>query len=48
MVRQDSHRLIAAAFDLLESKTTDPIIISIEPELVEPRTQYRGPISELG
>lgn len=48
MIRQDSHRLIAKAFELIDKKTTKPMLIEIEPELIPPRTMYNGPFSELG
>jgi LacI family transcriptional regulator, fructose operon transcriptional repressor len=48
MVRQNTAGLIAAAYDLLESKTTEPVIVEVDPDLVEPRTLYRGPMSNLG
>lgn len=48
MVRQNSHGLIATAFDLIDSGKVEPMMIQIEPELVPPRTIYQGPFSELG
>lgn len=48
MIRQNSHRLISTAFDLIDSGTTGPVMIEIEPELIPPRTIYNGPFTELG
>lgn len=48
MVRQNSNKLISTAFDLIDSGTTDPVLVQIEPELIPPRTIYNGPFSELG
>jgi LacI family fructose operon transcriptional repressor len=48
MVRQNSNALIARAFELIESRTTDPVLIEIAPELIPPRTIYKGLFGELG
>jgi LacI family fructose operon transcriptional repressor len=48
MVRQNSNKLIATAFDLVDRGTTEPVLIEIEPELIPPRTIYNGPFTELG
>jgi LacI family fructose operon transcriptional repressor len=48
MIRQDSNRLIATAFDLIDSGTKEPVLVEIEPELIPPRTIYSGPFGELG
>ena len=48
MVRQNTDQLVNAAWQLVETKTTDPVLVKIEPDLVEPRTLYRGPVSDLG
>lgn len=48
MVRQNADGLVAKAFELYEARVTEPILIEIEPELVLPRTIFRGPYSELG
>jgi LacI family transcriptional regulator, fructose operon transcriptional repressor len=48
MVRQDSHQLIAKAFELVDAGSSSPMLIKVEPELIAPRTIYRGPLSELG
>lgn len=48
MIRQNSDGLVAKAFELFESQTTDPVLIEVEPELIPPRTIYKGPYGELG
>lgn len=48
MVRQNSNKLIATAFDLVDRGTVEPGLIEIEPELIPPRTIFKGPFSELG
>ena len=48
MVRQNSNRLIAAAFELIDAGTDDPVLIQIDPELIPPRTIYSSPFSGLG
>lgn len=48
MVRQNSNRLMATAFELIDSGTDDPVLIQIEPELIPPRTTYSSPFSDLG
>lgn len=48
MVRQNSDGLIAKAYELFEAKTTDPVLVKIEPELIPPRTIFKGPFAELG
>ena len=48
MVRQNSKQLIATAYELLESRTSDPVLIEIEPDLIAPRTIPVGPLSQLG
>lgn len=48
MVRQNADGLIARAFGLLDSDQRAPVVIEVEPELIAPRTIYKGPFSELG
>nr|WP_275982221.1 substrate-binding domain-containing protein [Frigidibacter sp. ROC022] len=48
MVRQNSDRLIQTAFELIDAGTTDPVLIEIEPDLIPPRTIYKGRFSEIG
>ena len=48
MVRQNSNQLIATAYELLESGATAPLVTEIEPDLIEPRTLHKGPLSDLG
>lgn len=48
MVRQNSDKLVETAYDLFEAKTTEPVLVQIEPDLIPPRTIYKGRFSELG
>lgn len=48
MVRQNSDQLIAKAYEILESGATGPMMVEIEPELIAPRTIYRGWLGEIG
>lgn len=48
MVRQNSNQLIAKAYDLLESGVTEASIHAVEPDLIAPRTIFKGPFSDLG
>ena len=48
MVRQNADKLIAKGFEVIESGATEPVLIEIEPELIPPRTIYRGRFGELG
>lgn len=48
MVRQNSDKLIAKAYGLFDAETTDPVLIQIEPDLIPPRTIYKGRFAELG
>lgn len=48
MVRQNSNRLISRAFELIESGNRTPVLIEIEPDLIPPRTIYKGQFSALG
>jgi len=48
MVRQNSNQLIAKAYELLETGASAPMLTEIEPDLIEPRTLHKGPLSELG
>ena len=48
MVRQDSHRLIEQAYQLMDKAPQDPVVIEVAPQLIPPRTIYAGPFSERG
>lgn len=48
MVRQNAGALVARAFDLIESGSTDPVLIEIPPELIPPRTIADGVFGEIG
>lgn len=48
MVRQNSDKLIAKAYELIEAGKTDPVLIEIKPDLIPPRTIYSGRFTELG
>jgi LacI family fructose operon transcriptional repressor len=48
MVRQNAHRLIERAWALLDEGRTDPVVAEVEPELIPPRTIYKGPFGEIG
>jgi LacI family fructose operon transcriptional repressor len=48
MIRQNADKLIARGFELIEQEIMDPQLIEIEPDLIPPRTIYKGPFSELG
>jgi len=48
MVRQNSNQLIAKAYELLDLGPAAPLMTQIEPDLIEPRTLHKGPLSELG
>ena len=45
MVRQDSHTLIARAFDLVAADQFAPVLIEVPPDLIPPRTIYKAPFS---
>jgi LacI family transcriptional regulator, fructose operon transcriptional repressor len=48
MVRQNSSQLIAKAYELLEAGDKSEVLYKIEPDLIEPRTIFKSPFSELG
>jgi LacI family fructose operon transcriptional repressor len=48
MIRQDSHRLIAEAYRLIETPHPGITVKEVEPELIPPRTIYAGPFGEHG
>lgn len=48
MVRQNSHKLIATAYELIAADQTEQVVIQIEPELIPPRTIYQGMFRQLG
>ncbi len=48
MVRQNSNQLIAKAYELLDTGASAQLLTEVEPDLIEPRTLHKGPLSELG
>jgi LacI family fructose operon transcriptional repressor len=48
MVRQDSHGLIAKAYELLDNGDTSTTMHEVKPQLVAPRTIAEGSIADLG
>jgi LacI family fructose operon transcriptional repressor len=48
MVRQNSNQLIARAYELLDRGVKGPVIVEVEPELVEPRTLAKHSLGDLG
>jgi LacI family fructose operon transcriptional repressor len=48
MVRQDADALVARAYELLDAADFRPRLIAVEPRLIEPRTLYEEPASDLG
>jgi LacI family fructose operon transcriptional repressor len=48
MVRQNSDKLIGKAFELMDAHVTEPVLIEIEPDLIAPRTIYKGRFAEIG
>ncbi|MEE9322014.1 MAG: LacI family DNA-binding transcriptional regulator [Granulosicoccus sp.] len=48
MVRQNSDEMIARAYELIERKVTDPLVIEVQAELIPPRTIHKGRYRELG
>jgi LacI family fructose operon transcriptional repressor len=48
MVRQNAHGLIAEAWRLIESDTPGPALVEVPPELIPPRTIYKGLFGETG
>ena len=48
MVRQNSHQLIAKAYELLDLGPAAPLMTRIDPDLIEQRTLHKGPLSDLG
>lgn len=48
MVRQNSDQLITTAFELFETGDFSPRMIEIEPDLIPPRTIYKGRFVEFG
>jgi LacI family transcriptional regulator, fructose operon transcriptional repressor len=48
MVRQNSDQLIAKAYSLLENRITEASIHTVEPDLIAPRTIFKGPFGDLG
>lgn len=48
MVRQDSHRLIELAYDLIDRQDLRPTVHEVEPQLIPPRTIDYGPYGKVG
>jgi LacI family transcriptional regulator, fructose operon transcriptional repressor len=48
MVRQNSEKLIAKAYELFDSGVRDHVLVMVEPDLIAPRTIYKGRFAELG
>jgi LacI family transcriptional regulator, fructose operon transcriptional repressor len=48
MVRQNSNRLIEQAYALIDAGATGPVRIEVEPELIPPRTIYKGLFGDMG
>lgn len=48
MIRQNADKLIASGFEILDSGRVDPILVKVEPDLIMPRTIYKGPFAKLG
>lgn len=48
MVRQNSAAMVARALELIEADVREPILVTIEPELIAPRAVSTGPLSDLG
>ena len=48
MVRQNTDLLIDKGYELLDAGLADPVVVEIEPDLIEPRTLYQAPLSDLG
>ncbi|MCB6179336.1 LacI family DNA-binding transcriptional regulator [Rhodobacter sp. Har01] len=48
MVRQDSHRLIELAYDLIDREDQTPALYEVEPKLIPPRTIDYGPHGQFG
>lgn len=48
MVRQNSAQLIHQAYELLGKQSREPVLIEVEPDLIEPRTMHKAPPSEVG
>ena len=48
MVRQNAEGLIRAAYELLEAHAAPGTLVEIAPDLVDPRTIFRGQVGELG
>ncbi len=48
MVRQNSDRLITTAFERFDARDFTPQLIEIEPDLIPPRTIYKGRFVEFG
>lgn len=48
MVRQNSNRLIEQAWAVMDEGRTDAVVIEVEPELIPPRTIYKGLFGEIG
>ncbi|SIR44659.1 transcriptional regulator, LacI family [Rhizobium sp. RU20A] len=47
MIRPDITKMLERGFDLLDHENATPHLITIEPQLVPPRTALKGPLDEL-
>jgi LacI family fructose operon transcriptional repressor len=48
MVRQDGHRLIEQAYELIDAGLDDPVVHEVAPQLIPPRTIDYGPYGKIG
>ena len=48
MVRQDGHRLIEQAYELIDAGQMEPVVHEVAPELIPPRTIDYGPHGQIG
>lgn len=48
MVRQNSNHMIEQAYALIDRGINDARVIEVEPELIQPRTIYKGLFGEMG
>ena len=48
MVRQDGHRLIEQAYELIDAEALEPAVHEVAPQLIPPRTIDYGPYGQVG
>ncbi len=48
MVRQDGHRLIEQAYELIDAEALEPAVHEVPPQLIPPRTIDYGPYGQVG